>query len=79
MEPSLVPLGTAEARVKYIRSSPEYRIQCTMSVIHYCIYCRLYHIHLSMCMCAYYLSRLVLGDFFDADLAARDLLRRGQD
>ena len=32
-----------------------------------------------MCMCAYYLSRLVLGDFFDADLAARDLLRRGQD
>lgn len=49
MEPSLVPLGTAEARVKYIRSSPEYRIQCTMSVIHYCIYCRLYH----LCVCAH--------------------------
>lgn len=30
-------------------------------------------------MCAYYLSRLVLGDFLDTDFAARDLLRRGQD
>ena len=34
MEPSLVPLGTAEARVKYIVQNTEYRIQNTVYGVH---------------------------------------------
>ena len=73
MEPSLVPLGTAEARVKYIVQNTVYNVH--NSLLHTLPSTS----YLSACMCAYYLSRLVLGDFLDTDFAARDLLRRGQD